>query len=255
MTDSTVLRDALPAQAPRGRLLITLVVDTSESMRESGRIDELNAALRGWREELLKVDPVASIGEIAMVTFGFNHVQVIDPSGRVSGPPAQPYVPVREFSPPELRADGVTPLVAGVQEALRLVAVRRRELREAGMPMKNRPLVYLITDGVPTDDKGHKSNDWQDLAPVIRQQESGKHILFFAFGVTGADEAVLRALAPESYSSLTDVTMARVLSLMSASIESAGNASRDQPAEKVYKDAREHQKQADRIREWMRRNG
>jgi len=44
--------DALPVQPAKSRLLIMLVVDTSHSMSEGGRIQELNQAL-GKREKTL----------------------------------------------------------------------------------------------------------------------------------------------------------------------------------------------------------
>lgn len=254
MTDPSALRDALPAQAPRGRLPITLVLDSSQSMEASGRIDELNAALQSWRTELLGNDHLASIGEVALVSFGFNYVQVLDASGRVNGRPEQPYVAVRDFRPPVLRAAGVTPMVAALQTALDLVAARRLQLRDSGTPLKNRPLIYLITDGVPTDDQGMPSDSWRDFAPVLREQEKGRQILFFALGVSGADMDVLRELAPSSAYDLADLPLAQVLNFVSTSTERLSSASREQPAEDQYRGVRDQQERSDRIREWLEKN-
>ena len=254
MTESVAGIDALPVQQKaKSRILITLVVDTSGSMAADGRIGQLNAALKDWRGELVADGHLARAGEIALVTFGKDHVRAVDPSGRSTGRPEEPFVSVADFNPPPLEAGGVTPMVEGLQHAMQLTAARRQKLRASGISLANRPLIYLITDGVPTDDRGHYSERWRDLAPVIRQQEAGKHLLFFAIGVRGADQAVLRGLAPESWYYLADVSFAKVLRLVSASIDATSAArSRDVPAADQYAAVREHLDKTDRIREFLR---
>lgn len=232
--------DALPVQQAKSRLLITLVVDTSSSMNAQGpggerRIDELNRALAALRAELMKDDVVSRQGEIALVTFGADHVVAVDPTGRVAGQASQAYVPVSQFNPPVLRAGGVTPMVEGLHYAFDLIADRRNRLRAEGIPMSNRPIVYLITDGVPTDANGNRSDQWRSLAPVIRSQEAGKHLLFFALGVAGADIDMLQGLAPKSSRYLAQLEFSQVLLLVSASTETgAAAAYRNAPAEEVY---------------------
>jgi uncharacterized protein YegL len=250
------VRDALPVQPAKSRILITLVVDTSSSMAEGDRIGELNRALRSWRDELMKDDHLSSRGEIALVTFGKDHVVAVDPSGAVAGQASQPYVPVSQFKPAELAAGGVTPMVEALQYAFDLLAARRRQLRTEGISLANRPLVYLITDGVPTDERGYRSDRWRDFAPVIRQQENGKHLLFFAFGVDGAEREVLSGLAPSSWKFLARLNFAEVLKLVSASIESASAASaRSEPAEAVYARVEERLDLDARMTQFLQGNG
>lgn len=244
--------DALPVQSAKSRLLITLVVDTSSSMAENGRIDELNIALRNWREELMQDDHIRRYGEIALVTFGMNHVNAVDPSGRSAGPPPDAYVPVSDFNPPNLQAGGVTPMVEGLQLAFDLLATRRQRLRSSGYSLVNRSLVYLITDGVPTDDQGARSDRWRDFAPVIRQQEAGKHLLFFAFGVEGADTDVLRGLAPASWRFLAMARLSEVLTMVSTSIESASaTTAHDETSEAAYTRVNESLDKRARMREFL----
>ncbi|HEX4724706.1 MAG TPA: VWA domain-containing protein [Pseudonocardiaceae bacterium] len=254
MTESAAL-DALPVQPAKNRLLITLIVDTSSSMNEAGRITELNTALRKWRDELQRNDYVRQHGEIALITFGKDHVRAIDPSGRTRDPAAEPYVPVTRFNPPDLEAGGVTPMIEGIQHAFKLLAVRRQQLR-ATYPLANRPLVYLITDGVPTDATGHASDDWQRFAGVIRQQEAGKHLLFFAFGVAGAQEDVLAGLAPRAWHLLRNAEFNEVLRMVSTSIEAATAAdAHNEPADTIYHKVEENLAKRDRIERWMREQG
>jgi uncharacterized protein YegL len=248
--------DALPVQPAKSRLLITLVVDTSLSMKEAGRINELNTALQNWRAELTANDHVRRHGEIALVTFGRDHVVAVDLAGRGASDSNEPYVPVTEFNPPVLEAGGVTPMIEGLQYAFELLAARRQHLRASGRPLVNRPLVYLITDGVPTDQNGAQSNRWRDFAPVIRQQETGKHLLFFAFGVDGAQQEVLRGLAPSSWRFLANLKLSDVLTMVSTSIESAAAASaHDEPAEKIYARVNDRLDKETRIREFLEGNG
>lgn len=250
------VRDALPVQPAKSRILITLVVDTSSSMAEGDRIGELNRALRSWREELMGDDHLSSRGEIALVTFGKDHVVAVDPSGAFAGHAQQPYVPVSQFKPAELEAGGVTPMVEALQYAFDLLATRRQQLRADGIPLANRPLVYLITDGVPTDERGYRSDRWRDFAPVIRQHEDGKHLLFFALGVDGAERQVLAGLAPSSWQFLAGLNFAQVLSLVSSSIESASAASaRNEPADEVYRRVQEHLDLDARMTQFLQGNG
>jgi uncharacterized protein YegL len=244
--------DALPVQQASSRLLITLVVDTSSSMLQSDGIAQLNAALQQWRTELLRQQQLMRIGEIAIVTFGDRHIRVIDPSGRSDQAPSDPFVPVRDFNPPTLTAGGVTPMVEALEYAFKLVATKKQALRTAGVPLANRPLVYLITDGAPTDADGRLTDRWRTLVPVIRQHEAGRHLLFFALGVRGADITVLQGLAPQSALLLADLEFTRVLQFVSTSIETANTAAtRDKPAAQVYVDIREANDRHERIRQWL----
>lgn len=248
--------DALPVQPAKDRLLITLVVDTSSSMAEAGRINELNDALRSWRGELVGNDYVRRHGEIALITFGKDHVRAIDPTGRTLEPATAPYVTVAQFDPPALAAGGVTPMVEGLRLAFRVLGERRQQLRARQHPLANRPLVYLITDGVPTDRDGRRSDEWRSFATVIRQQEAGKHLLFFAFGVDGAEEEVLAGLAPDSWRLLANLHFAEVLTMVSTSIEAASAAGvHDEPAQQVYERVNESLDQRQRIQDWLRQNG
>jgi uncharacterized protein YegL len=225
-------------------------------MAQGDRIGELNRALGSWRAELAKDDHISRHGEIALITFGKDHVVAVDPSGRVAGPAQQPYVPVSQFSPPELQAGGVTPMVEALQYAFELLASRRLHLRSSGIALANRPLVYLITDGVPTDGEGRRSDQWRDLAPMIRQQENGKHLLFFAFGVDGAEQEVLSGLAPMSWRFLAGLNFAEVLTFVSASIESAAAASaRAESAEVVYEAVNTRLDKEARMANFLRGNG
>jgi uncharacterized protein YegL len=249
------MTDALPIQQAKSRLLITLVVDTSQSMSSNGAIDKLNAALRDWRTELLDDGYLTAVGEIALISFGNDYVTAIDPSGRRRGHMDEPFVPVREFDPPKLEAGGATPMVEAVQYALEITGARKEQLATQGIPLAHRPMIWLLTDGVPTDDQGRRSDRWRDLAPLLRQQEAGRHLLFYAIGVPGAERDVLAGLAPNSFYFLDKLDFMRVMRLVSVSLNAAKGVSRNQSSDEVYADTRDRFERTEEMRLWLEKNG
>jgi uncharacterized protein YegL len=248
--------DALPApRSNKNRQLITLVVDTSGSMAQNGAIEQLNLALRTWRTELQRDDHLMQAGEISLITFGRDHIRAVDPSGRSMGQAAEPFVPISQFNPPTLEAGGVTPMVEALQYALQVIATRKEALRSSGIGLAFRPLLHLITDGVPTDDQGQLTDRWRDLAPVLRAQERDRHLAIFALGVRGHDENVLRGLAPESSYHLDGLDFGQVMRLMSTSIGSARDASRNADTSALYEAVRQRHEASEKMRSWLEEAG
>src|SRR4029077_15918558 len=123
------------AENPEPRVPCVLILDTSQSMRGS-RINELNAGLKVYKEELMN-DPLASKRvEVAIVTFG----------GEVNK--ALEFVTAINFTPPTLTAGGNTPLGAAITRGLDMIEERKTTYREHGIAYY-RPWAFLITDGEP----------------------------------------------------------------------------------------------------------
>jgi uncharacterized protein YegL len=238
-------------QAAKTRLLITLVVDTSSSMAHQDAIGDLNSALHRWREELQADSNLRRIGELALVTFGASGVTVVDPSGRGRDPLASPFVPVNEFNPPALRASGYSPMVAAVQRALQLVEQRREVLRQSGIQMAYRPIVYLLTDGAPTDEAGKRSDRWRDLEPLLRKEEDDHRLLFYAFGVRGADMNVLRELAPKGAFDVQGDNFTTVLAAVRRSIQRIMTVGRSTDPDTVHDQVRSDIDEMQQMREWL----
>lgn len=248
--------DALPVQPAKSRLPMALILDTSSSMQHNDRIGELNAALGAWRSELLGNANLARHGEIAMISFGHRGVRVVDPTGRGDGEPVTPFVPVSDFSPRPLVSGGVTPMIEAIRRAFELVATRKQQIRDERRVLMNRPLVYLITDGVPTDDQGRATDRWRDLAPAIRAQEDGNHLLFFAIGVRGADMDVLAGLAPRSHFDLATLNFSQVLRLVSTSMDRTSRTSRmNQPANEAYDTVTQEMTRNEEILSYLEKQG
>jgi uncharacterized protein YegL len=199
------------------RVSIFLLLDTSSSMggRQGARtkpIDELNAALQEWSNHLAQDRALRYRAEVALVTFGNAGVEVHNIGN------GSPFCAVAQFSPPVLTASGVTPMFDAVREAISLSEERKRELDATGI-QRFRPLMFMMTDGAPTDQNGNllPDSEWKVLGDQIARLEASKKLAFFVAGVTGANVPCLKALAPQGYWMLADGDFSGFLRLVSAS--------------------------------------
>ena len=161
------------AENPEPRVPCVLLVDTSTSM-SGPRLDELNAGLELYREELL-ADPLAAKRvEVALVTFGGRVTRLVE------------FVTANDFDPPRLQAIGGTPMGEAIGTALDMIEERKSSYRENGVAYY-RPWAFMITDGEPND-------HWKPIVSRVHAGEAKKSFSFFAVGVEGANMEVLREI-------------------------------------------------------------
>ncbi len=201
-TDRRQPRDvigSIPIPRPSHRVLVVLCMDTSYSMRGEA-IGRLNDALAGWARSMHGGEKMAATTEFALITFGAGGVrkwrgdESFDPRSDRT-----PFVPADGFRPPTLIADGVTPLVEAVRLSISVIEARKRQLAQEKVTWK-RPLVWLVTDGRPTDDEGKPTTEWRPLASEIRGLEAAQKLALFAIGIPPIDDQgqeTLREFAPE----------------------------------------------------------
>jgi uncharacterized protein YegL len=130
-------------------------------------------------------------------------------------------VPAAEFHPPQLTAGGVTLLTEAVELAIRHVTAYKGWLKSHGYNYY-RPLVFLLTDGIPTDANGRESASWQRLVPDLAAARQNNGLEFYAIGVgnlTPAGEQVLSTLVPGGFRVLGGFPFRSLLRLLSATIE------------------------------------
>lgn len=161
------------AENPEPRCPVLLLLDTSASMC-GDKIEQLNAGLAAFQEDLAQDSLALARCEIAIVTFGPVR-EVMD------------FTSAQYFIPPHLNIGTRTPLGSAILHGLKLLERRREEIRHGGINLYL-PWVFLITDGAPTD-------DWAVAAEKIKRGEDERSFTFFSVGVEGADMNMLSQLS------------------------------------------------------------
>jgi uncharacterized protein YegL len=196
---------------PEPQLPCVLLLDTSGSM-EGQRIDELNAGLWTFKQQLMQ-DPVARKRVyVALVTFN-SRVEVIEQFSPRLGLATQ-FVSIADFNPPVLQAIGQTFMAKGIKTALDLLQAHKRSLREQEWDYY-RPCVFMITDGHP---EGEENSLVVEAGQRVRAEESGKRILFYAVGVGGADLSRVRDLCAREPVDLKGRDFGEAIAFLSRSI-------------------------------------
>jgi uncharacterized protein YegL len=183
-----------PATA-QARLLCALLLDTSGSMN-GVKIASLNIALSAFADELHANAIARDAAEVAIITFG--GVQTIEK-----------FVPAASFRPPTLIADGGTPMGTAIRSAIQLIDERKATLRATGIAYY-RPMIFLITDGSPTDDVSVAT-------AAIREGEASNSFIF-AIGTEGADMTVLARITVRRPLTLQDLSYSKLFAWLSKSI-------------------------------------
>ena len=203
---------------PTPRVPVVLCLDCSGSM--SGEpIDELNEGVSTFYKAINEDEVARYSAEICIVTFGpvqkETDFQTLDMNSR----------------PPQLSADGATPMGEAVKLALDLLDERKQQYRQNGVDYYQ-PWLVLMTDGEPYGGSTQVLNEQIDR--VVRLVESRK-LTVFPIGIgANADMNVLNRFSPgRSALKLKGLNFADFFSWLSKSVS---KVSQSTPGDKVTLD-------------------
>ena len=156
------------------RLPVYILADCSGSMA-GDPIEQVKQGIRALHANLMGDPSAVETAFLSVITFDSSARQVV------------PLTEVAQFQAPDLQASGTTALGA----ALEILCDRlETEVRKTSGEMKGdwKPLVFLLTDGSPTD-------DWKPHADRLKQNKpSPANIIAVACG-SKADVNVLKQIA------------------------------------------------------------
>ena len=165
------------------------------------QIDELNAGMLQFINEL-RVDDFASYSvEVGIFTFGGNVDEVM---------PFTPAYQINECA--QLQASGGTPMGKAVELAINSLEKRKIEYKKAGVSYYQ-PWLVLMSDGAPTD-------NWQATAKRLRTMAESRQVSVLCIGIgKGADLEILGQFSTRPAKSLEGVKFREFFQWLSQSME------------------------------------
>lgn len=203
MTGSTSLEEAVEfAENPEPRCPCVLLLDISGSMK-GAPLDALQTGLEAFKNELDRDALASRRVEVAVITFN-NEVTV-----------AQDFITVDQFTPPPLKAQGLTHMGSAIHKALDMLQARKAQYRANGIAYY-RPWVFLITDGAP---QGETEQIIEQATQRIQADEAARRVAFFAVGVENADMDRLSKIVVRTPVKLIGLNFVEMFVWLSASMQ------------------------------------
>ena len=195
------------------RLPCVVLVDGSSSM-DGKAINNLNEGLKVLEAEL-KADDVASLRvQLLIVRIGgHSDVEtVIDWTDAI------------DFIAPNIEANGTTPLGKGVEHSLKKIEEQKEKYKQNQIPY-NRPWLFIITDGSPTD------NGWERCATKAVEAETKGKVVIFPIGTEGADFDTLNQFSSRGAMMLQHLNFKELFVWLSQSVSAGSQTEVDSTAQ------------------------
>lgn len=203
MSGSVFSKFVVPSPRP---FPVILVVDTSGSMDEEGKVEALNLAIREMISAFARENALRALLQVAVITFGGDGARLL-----------VPFTPARGLTWTDVEADGATPMGAAIALLRELLEDTTRLPERA-----YRPAVVLLSDGAPTDE-AHFRREVEAMNASERARKASRFVV--AVGEE-ADEELLRTFLkhddapifrPESAREIVDSLQTITDSLVSSS--------------------------------------
>ena len=209
----TAALDPELAKNPDQKVACVLLLDTSGSMKGE-RIDELNAGLRSFKEDVLKDGVASSRVDLCVIAFD-SEVKTIRDFGPVDG-----------FEPPTLTAQNQTFLGSAILEGLDKIEERKEQYKATGIPYY-RPWLFIITDGLP---EGEEAATLEEAKARLRRVQERKGVVVYAVGVGGVDLKAIGEITGTPPLALRGANFPELFTWLSKSLESV---SRSKPGAQI----------------------
>ncbi len=153
------------------RLPVYILADCSGSMA-GDPIESVKAGISALHSELMNDPSAVESAYLSVITFDSNARQLA------------PLAELASFNPPNLTASGTTSLGAALKLLIQCI---QTEVQQNSGEVKGdwKPLVFLLTDGAPTD-------KWQQFADELKAKRPG-NVIAVACG-DGADTSLLKMI-------------------------------------------------------------
>ena len=207
--NENIIPDVVLTDNTSQRLPCALVLDGSGSM-SGDAIRELNDGLKVLENELKNDDTAAQRVQLLVIRLGDDdQVQIVTD-----------WTDAMDFSAPTIEANGRTPLGVAMRVALDKIEDQKENYRSHDIPY-NRPWIFLITDGAPTD------LDWESAADDCRQAEDNNKVAIFPIGTAEADFEALKKFANRAPIKLDGLKFRELFVWLSRSASSGSQAAQD----------------------------
>ena len=160
-------------QTPK-TLPVVLLLDTSGSMHENGKIAVLNSAVNEMLTSFKNLDATNASISVSIITFGGN-AQI-----------CQELKPVSEIGEINMVASGMTPMGGAVKLAKEMI-----ENKEIITSRTYRPTVVLVSDGMPND-------SWADAIDLFKNDGRSAKCYRMAMGI-GVEEGTTEHKVLENF--------------------------------------------------------
>lgn len=190
------------------RTLCVLILDGSGSMAGQ-KIEALNAGLVSLQNSLQKDTVARGRVRLLILRIGDNDAVSVESD----------WTDAINFAAPTIDANGTTPLGGALNLAMDKIDEEKNNMKNAGVAY-TRPLVWIITDGEPTD-----MPEWESAASRSVDYMRDKKIQVYCIGVEVADLTPLKLTQPGAVIlQLANLDFSELFNFLSASVSSVSKA-------------------------------